>query len=281
MTHSPLPNFLFIGPDKAGSTWLYALLKAHPQVFLPAVKELFFFDRYYDKGLDWYGSKFAGAGPQHRAIGEICHDYLFSAQAAERIHADLPGVTLMTILRNPVDRTYSHWQYRRRSGATRDDFEADLKHCPAIVDQSRYGRHLRVYLDLFSPGQVQCLSFEQLKTDPQGLADQVCACLNLPPLEAGAHDVSARQNAAMSARNPGAVHALRQVAKTLRAAGLERVVGAVKHSPLLKRTLFRPQTATENAPMAPDTRARLQEVFAPDNAELETLLGRKLPELWT
>ena len=55
------PNFIYIGPDKAGSSWLHDVLIEHPQVFMTPAKDLYFFDRYYDKGLDWYAAHFEKA----------------------------------------------------------------------------------------------------------------------------------------------------------------------------------------------------------------------------
>lgn len=56
-----LPNFLYIGPDKAGSSWLHEVLIQHPEVFLSEAKDLYFFDRYYDRGMAWYASQFRRA----------------------------------------------------------------------------------------------------------------------------------------------------------------------------------------------------------------------------
>ena len=57
MMTSVLPNLVYIGPDKAGSTWLFGLLNRHPDVFMTPAKDLYFFDRYYDKGIEWYAKQ--------------------------------------------------------------------------------------------------------------------------------------------------------------------------------------------------------------------------------
>jgi hypothetical protein len=58
-----LPNFLGIGVAKAGTTWLTALLATHPDVYLPTkLKDIRYFNNYYDKGSDWYQSFFPSAG---------------------------------------------------------------------------------------------------------------------------------------------------------------------------------------------------------------------------
>ena len=88
-----LPTFLFVGADKCGSTWLFKVLQQHPQCFVPAAKDIYFFDRYYGRGLQWYASFFSSAPRSARAIGELSHDYLYSEQAAERIASTLPAAT--------------------------------------------------------------------------------------------------------------------------------------------------------------------------------------------
>src|SRR5437868_1940103 len=140
------PTFLFIGPDKSGSTWLSEILRQHPACFVPPLKDIYFFDRYYDRGLSWYLSQFDGAPASARAVGELSHDYLFSTQAADRIRNDLSGVSLLVCLREPVERTFSHYLYMVRSGRTTESFEDALEHFPELVENSRYATHLRTYL---------------------------------------------------------------------------------------------------------------------------------------
>ncbi len=97
---SRLPNFLYVGPDKAGSSWLHEVLLKHPDVYLTPAKDLYFFDRYYDRGTDWYAAQFRDAGDQ-RIVGEVCQDYLFHPDAAARIDETLGPVKVMVSLRDP------------------------------------------------------------------------------------------------------------------------------------------------------------------------------------
>ena len=76
-----LPNFLHIGPGKSGSSWLHETLTLHPEVYLSEAKDLYFFSRYYDRGLDWYRKQFRPARPSHRVVGEVCPDYLGCADS--------------------------------------------------------------------------------------------------------------------------------------------------------------------------------------------------------
>ena len=100
---SRLPNFLYVGPDKAGSSWLHEVLLKHPDVYLTPAKDLYFFDRYYDHGLAWYLAHFAPATDQ-AVVGEVCQDYLFHPEAAQRIRDSLGTARFMVTLRDPADR---------------------------------------------------------------------------------------------------------------------------------------------------------------------------------
>ena len=75
------PDFLYIGASKAGSSWIYEILREHPEVFVPLAKDIQFFDWHYDKGIDWYLSFFR-PGRGKRAIGEVSHDYFLVEEAA-------------------------------------------------------------------------------------------------------------------------------------------------------------------------------------------------------
>ena len=116
------PNFLYIGPDKSGSTWMYNILSQHPECYVPTIKDIYFFDQFYYKGIDWYLSFFKDASHNYKAVGELSHDYLYSKKAAERIFFHYPKVKLITCLRNPIDRTFSNYLFLIRNGITKLSF---------------------------------------------------------------------------------------------------------------------------------------------------------------
>ena len=101
-----LPNFLCIGAQRAGTTWLYDLLASHPEVYVPSRrKEVHYFDWYYDRGLSWYTRFFPPQGEvaRYRAVGEVTPDYLYDSTCPKHISETLPSVKLIAILCNPVD----------------------------------------------------------------------------------------------------------------------------------------------------------------------------------
>ena len=70
-----LPNFLGIGAQRAGTTWLYNCLNEHPDVFVSSAKEIHFFSHEFDRGVTWYEGHFQGRNTES-AIGEITPNYL-------------------------------------------------------------------------------------------------------------------------------------------------------------------------------------------------------------
>ena len=117
----PLPDFLILGAQKAGTTALYAYLRWHPQITGPSFKEVSFFDRHYVKGERWYRAHM----PVRRRslVGEASPSYLFHPLAPERVAGMLPGARLITLLRNPVDRAFSHYQHEVALGREPLSFE--------------------------------------------------------------------------------------------------------------------------------------------------------------
>jgi len=117
----PLPDFLILGAQKAGTTALYAYLRWHPEITGPSFKEVSFFDRHYAKGERWYRAHM----PVRRRslVGEASPSYLFHPLAPERVAGMLPAARLIALVRNPVDRAFSHYQHEVALGREPLSFE--------------------------------------------------------------------------------------------------------------------------------------------------------------
>jgi hypothetical protein len=268
------PNFLFIGPDKTGSSWLYEVLRQHTACFVPPAKDIYFFDRYYERGWDWYAAHFADAGPDCKAVGELSHDYLFSPLAARRIADDLPEVKLITILREPADRAFSHYLYMIRSGRTRLPFERALQDFPEIVNNSSYGRHLTPYFELFGRDRLGVFYFDDLKQSPETLARRILAFLSLDWTDG--IDCNQQVRAAAAPRSFALAGLAKQGANAARALGLANLVGTIKNS-RVAQLLYKPYDQESRPRVELATAARLEEVFAEDLALLKPLLPKPRP----
>jgi hypothetical protein len=271
-----LPNFLLIGAQRAGTTLLHHILSTHPEVYVPGSrKEIHYFDWYYERGLEWYQSYFPreSAAARYRAVGEATPDYLATPEVAGRIHAVLPDCRLIVILRNPVDRAYSWYNYWRRNHSERIDFARFLEVNPTALDWGLYHKHLKRYLDLFPHESLLVLLYEDFVRDPDPGLAQTARFLGLgrPFPESG--DLLKRKiNASDIPRFGQAFAAARHLGSLLMRQDLNWPVRAAKR-------LGVPQWFGHTAPpppLDPSTRARLAAFYRDDIDQLSILLRRDL-----
>ena len=232
------PNALVIGPMKAGTTWLHDFLEAQGNVCLPAgVKETFYFDRYYNKGDNWYCQHFAAydAG-KHARIMEIAPSYFHSAEAAERMRRLLGDIPLVITLRDPVKRSWSHYLHLRRYGYTSKNLQQAAQDHPQLLQASCYAAMLQRWQQHFSAENLHVIWQEDLQANPEHYAMRFCQLLDIP--FAGLPE-QARQRSNEAAVPPSsAVAALgRKFSYALRERGLYNVVNIAKKLGL-KRFFF-------------------------------------------
>jgi hypothetical protein len=125
-----LPDFLIVGAQKCGTSSLYHLLCQHPHVEPSRRKEVHYFDVKFDKGVDWYRAHFpSSAQREGRSVltGESSPYYLFHPHAPKRAAGLVPEAKLFVLLRNPVDRAYSHYHAALRHGRETLGFEEALE----------------------------------------------------------------------------------------------------------------------------------------------------------
>jgi hypothetical protein len=185
-----LPNFVCIGAQKTGTTWLYNMLRQHPQVFLPAIKELNFF--YRDLPQERYEAHFPAASAQ-RLRGDISPNYMVLPGVAERMHAVVPGARLICILREPLARAKSQYQMAVKLG----NIPADMSFIEAFRANLQYLRERGCYADLlarfehyYPPERMRVLLYDDLLADPAAFLRDVLSYLGLvqealPPDHAG------------------------------------------------------------------------------------------------
>jgi hypothetical protein len=222
----PLPDFLIIGTKRGGTTSLWNYLIRHPLVprLFPAwnTKTSHYFEENWVHGEAWYRSHFPTVrqraalerrhgGPSR--VGEAAPLYMFHPLAPTRVHALMPGVRLIVLLRDPVERAYSHWKERRTQGTEPLDFAEALAREdertagererliaePMSVSQAydwytyrargRYLEHLGPWLDHFAPEQVMILPSEQLYREPGPTYAGVLDFLGLPSHDLGHYAV--------------------------------------------------------------------------------------------
>lgn len=276
---STLPNFLYIGTSKAGSTWIYALLDQHPDVYMSPGKGLYFFDDHYDRGMDWYARHFQGVA-QQRVIGEVSHSYLYSTVACRRIAELNPDMRLMVCLREPAERAFSAYLDGIKNGEFELSFEDALEEIPSLVDRSLYATHLQPYLKAFGRDQIHVGIFDELGARPASFAERLFDFLDIQQLPLPPSLLRKRMPAARP-RSRTLVSAAKQVSSVGKKLGLKRLKGKLKKSVVVRNVLYRQYTDDDKPTMHPDTRQMLRERFGPEIEKLDSLLGTQFQEIWS
>jgi len=213
-----LPDFLIIGYLKTGTTSLYDYLIKHPQIIAATRKEIHFFDGYYYRGVDWYKAnfctlfykKFLEIKIKSKIItGEATPNYVYFPDTENRIKKMLPDVKIIIILRNPIDRAYSDYNYRKKLGRGNlesisfhdavkeeiakfanpkknflDDLMDDYKGLDTrlpFVHLGIYLKTLKNWFEVFNKNQLFVIQTEELEECPQKVVDEVLNFLNLKP----------------------------------------------------------------------------------------------------
>lgn len=173
-----LPNFLIIGSQKAGTTWLHDAVSQHPEVVVSTPKELHFFNNRtkFERGLDWYAGHFVPT-PVTRAIGEAtpCFNTIDIPEdrpderrdlIPQRIHEAIPEVRLILILRDPVERAVSaYYHFLRKRAWPGWPSLADVGDSRGIISEGFYDTHLTRWLDVFAAEQLLVFVYEEAFRD--------------------------------------------------------------------------------------------------------------------
>ena len=187
----PFPDFLIIGAQKCGTTSLYEYLKQHPGLSSNiGEKEIHFFDKNFRKGSRWYKSNF----PLRREgilYYEATPYYIFHPLAPHRVRDLLPNAKLIVMLRNPVDRTFSHYKWQVRRGRETLSFEEAIEREDerlkgeeerlikepfyrsfnhrkfGYVARSKYVVQIKRWLKYFPESSILILDSKELQTDPE------------------------------------------------------------------------------------------------------------------
>ncbi len=272
-----LPDFIFIGPDKAGSTWIYEALKVHPHICIAKAKDIYFFDRYFYKGIDWYKKRFINCDDD-KVVGELSHDYMFSKEAPFRIKQTLPDVKIITCLRNPFQRSYSNYLFLIKHGLTKDDFITACSKFPEIIKCSLYAPALERYLSIFDREKILILRFEILKRNPENFLESLYRFLCVDPSFRPQHILNKKVLPAAKPRYRMLSLIVKKIACFVRDLGYPELVGQVKHSDFVQNLLYKTYKDSERPTMSKEEKLYLRKIFLPDIEKLEMLLNENFNE---
>jgi hypothetical protein len=299
-----LPNFFILGAPKSGTTALYHWLGKQPSVHLSTPKEPYYFEDEYEQGPEFYWHTYFAAGWRGQPLvgdGRAAHLYL--PYVPPRIHATVPDARLIVILRNPVERAYSHWWMQHSHGRDPLGFDAALRaNRQAIaegdsyegeraeqlwrahiaptrdhrglrpvtarpyIEAGHYADHLGRYLRFFPRERFCILIHDDFLRSPLATMRQLCALLGLDPDDI--RGAPAQENVSLTAFS----RPLYALSGRVR---LDRV--------LPRRVLAVARTALSRIGQRPAMSAAacdwLRRHYEPHNRRLGALLGRDL-EAW-
>lgn len=276
----PKPSAIGIGAQKCASSWIHAVLAAHPEAAVAREKELDFFSYYYDRGYRWYESLFDDSQPV-RLHFENSPSYFHDPRTPERVRAYAPAMKILLLLRDPVERAYSNHLHEVIKGHIPNlSFEEGLANNPSYLDQSRYGTHLARWREVFPAEQLMVMTAETIKADPAGEARRVYEFLGIDPAFTTGL-LSERRNESDRARLPWLRSALRASGDRMRRMGLEEQLMRVKKLGPVRKLLEanRVDVRQEVPAMQPDTRKRLTDELGGEMQHLAALIGRE-PVEW-
>ncbi len=281
MTSTSPIDFIGIGAPKCGTTWLSAQLDAHPQIIFAPDKEVYYFAdtllrrmsgkelHCFERGESWYHEQFPEIPGALSVRGEFCPSYLYSEEAAARIAAYRPEIKLLVCLRPPVEMIYSwYWYNRNAVVATLPETFAEMMEDPFLRDIGCYARHLQPYLDRFPAENFLVVQFDAIRREPDRVRQRVYEFLNVATdfkteLEAGKNEARAPRFPLLQSsaqRIYEGVSALPGVAKVLKSPVVARALQSVYHRLNSK--------AQKYAPLSPEARAKWEDYYADDQAEL-------------
>jgi Sulfotransferase family len=284
------PNLYIVGAAKSGTTSLYHYLRQHPDVFMPSYKEPHFFSRVKPKPeLEVFLKHISGEAEylnlfdktSAKIIGEASTSYLWDKDTPQRIAQVAPDAKIIIMLRQPVERAFSHYLNNVREAYEKRDFhQAILEDLQATekgwgisslyVDLGYYCEQVERYLTVFGKN-VHVIFFEEFTKDIPAQVEQVFKFLEIDPgyarkVEPEVRNPYARPSSGLSKWLLG-TPAVRRLVRALSPASLR---------PMLRSLLLKKDTKPV---MASETLALLNDVYKDQALCLETLLHRNVP--WT
>ena len=302
-------NFFLIGAPKAGTTLIHSRLSQHPQVYLSPLKEPNHYatdidpsgfseafkanlpgplDRYLSqkplapRQVDFvqdqaqYAALFDGVSPAHTVVGECSTSYLWSAKAAQNVAKQHPQAKVVVALRNPMERTFSHWQMARKYGFTKTSLmeavQRDQAHpnpgwgrSELFVEAGQYAKGLERWQAKFPTAQIKVVLNESLNESEtwQDLASWLGLDGGIPEVERSA------ANPAGMARWGGLNHWLTQ-------SGMKSWASRILPDSFKKKVTNLWYTSEGMSKMSEEDRALLYPFFEHDIAETERLTGLDL-----
>lgn len=305
------PNFFIVGAARCGTTSLYNYLQQHPQVYMSPIKEPHFFstdfkieemDPVYlkNKIIDFekyfsykplkklhithitkeeYYYKLFEDVKNEKAIGEASTGYLYSKVAAKNIKEKIPHAKIIIILRDPIERAFSHYLMDLNAGLISGDFiEEVLKDYNRVpkgwgithlyIDLGLYYKQVKRYLDIFPKENIKIIIFEEMKANFQKIFQEICKFLEIDIINL---NVNKKYNVSRLPKYPK----LNKILKRTYINNLVSKILPVTFKTYIKRFLYKKNIR----PLSLEEKKFLIKYFYRDIKMLENLIQRDL-SIW-
>ncbi len=283
-------DFIGIGAQKSGTTWIYDCLCQHPQICGSRKKEVHFFSTTYSvhdkkdgrenyaKGMEWYQGFFNHC-PEDYVKGEFSVFYLYDEGASALIKKHFPGVKIIACLRNPIDRAFSQYLNIARDFNMKDNsdylsFEKAVKKDLEIVERGLYYKQLKRYFDLFPKENILVLIYEDIQKNPIAFIQKIYKFLEVDdkfiPEAANKRVFTTRKNWLMKYRIKfqNGHRTGEWLIKNSKRLKIYYIIKKIIH--------FLMPEPSNIIKIKPETRKYLQNFYREDIENLEKLLGRDL-----
>jgi len=284
-------DFLCIGAQKSGTTFITNAFRNHPDIQLPQTKEMYFFSSKgeykstpnysqcnADKDLDWYKQQFVR---DQRKTGEISTNYIFDPASAIRIKQAFPDIKIFSILRNPIERAFSQYNMEKhKTGKEKRSLMKIIREEPhnEIIARGFYFRQLIPFTEQFGKDRFKVYLFDDMKNDPAAFFNElftfigVDASVDLPALDK-------KMNRSRKTKYLFIPRSIRYIRQAFEVAGLREIIRALNRlgaARYVREYSNRYNQVKFDFKISADEKAALQELFIGDIENLERLLGRDL-----
>jgi len=271
-----LPRVLFIGPQRTGTTWIYEYFRSRKDITLPeGLKETWFFSKFYYKGVKWYASYFKPK-VSCKSIVEVDPTLFSHPEAPKRVYDTIGSdVLIICTLRDPVERSISHYRHAKRYGWTKKPLTQALRVLPEIIDESCYTKHLKKWFSIFGRSRVLIFFYEELAQKPDMFVERLCSTMKIPYISIPNH-LKKRVNKSVAPRFLPLIRTLTPIAMLAHSYRIYKIIGLAKHMGF-KKVFYRALGGGEKDQVEDEACRILTQKLKKENESIEKFLGRNVP----
>jgi hypothetical protein len=283
-------QFLGIGAEKCGTTWIADCIRQHPEIYLPQKKELFFFNsvdphylrirnKRYDKGISWYCSHFKKSGKKYS--GEFSPTYFYEELAAKRINKHFPDIKLILILRDPVNRAFSQYLHDKRIGAIKNiSFEKAIKNYSNYIEKGKYYKYLKIFYKYFKRSQIKVIILDDVEENPKKVIRDLLKHIGVKDTKIKPKNLYRKSNSVTKAVLPNLNQLMISTEYKLRENNMVWMLKMIDVLKIREMAIFIRDKNSSKLKSYPKfkkgIRTRLYKIYKDDIKSLESLIGKDL-----